>query len=127
MRPTMPMPMPGPMPGQFPMQQQQFPMGFPRNKRSHPDDREGLHFPPECEQLVREPMVMRDGQSVQDEGGAREPLGMVLVDRWTLFDGEGLHPRKGLHGDKGDLIKGGAHVSGGNCFHVMCDCYVKGS
>merc|ERR1711983_760866 len=71
---------------------------------------------------------MREEQSVHGEGGAREPPeDMVLVDRWALFDGQGLHPRVGLHGMKGDLIPGGAHVSGGNCDHVMCDCYVKPS
>merc|ERR1719471_2475922 len=92
-----------------------------RHKRQVQDGREGTHFPPECTRLVTEPKEMREEQS-----GAREPPeDMVLVDRWALFDGQGLNPRVGLHGMKGDLIPGGAHVSGGNCDHVMCDCYVK--
>merc|ERR1712117_299072 len=96
-----------------------------RHKRQVQDDREGTHFPPECTRLVTEPKEMREEHSVQ---GAREPPeDMVLVDRWALFDGQGLNPRSGLHGMKGDLIPGGAHVSGGNCDHVMCDCYVKPS
>merc|ERR1712039_298437 len=94
-----------------------------KTKRSAQDDREGLHFPPECKKLFNQPKVK------EELSCARVPMNMVLVDRWALFDGESLNPRVGLHGQMGGggLMQGGAHVSGGNCDHVMCDCYQKPS
>merc|ERR1712154_250586 len=60
--------------------------------------REGLHLPPECKQIVADLLEIMRGQSRcpnQGETGAKEPDGMVKVDRWTLVDGEGDNPRKG--------------------------------